>query len=128
MSMMNWPLRASGALLGHGRRRGLCGAGRKNIAVDLVHGDERGGHAGSALKEAAAVEALFFAKFVGHGEQPRFNLALSGILRIGIEFVAGDDLGRIGARSAIISDGINCAISSSLNNPLIIPLPDCVLT
>ena len=42
----------------------------------------------------AAVEALLAAEIVGHRQQPRFDLALPFVLRVGIEFVARDDLRR----------------------------------
>jgi hypothetical protein len=82
------------ALLGHRGRRGLRLAHLEQRTIDLVHRHERRRHAGGGLEEAAAVEALLGAEVVGHGEEPRFDLALPLVLRIGIEFVAGDDLGR----------------------------------
>jgi hypothetical protein len=42
----------------------------------------------------AAVQPLPAAEFVGHREQPGLDFALPLVLRIGIEFVAGHDLGR----------------------------------
>ena len=42
----------------------------------------------------AAVEALFAAEIVGHRQQPCLDLALPLVLRVGVKFVAGDDLGR----------------------------------
>ena len=90
---MNWSFSAL-ARSCHRRRRGLRLAHLEQRAVDLVHRDERRSHAGSGLEEAAAVEALLPAEIVGHREQPRFHLALPFVLRVGIEFVACDDLGR----------------------------------
>jgi hypothetical protein len=62
--------------------------------INLVHRDEGSRHAGGGLEEAAPVQTLLAAEIVGHVEQPRLDFALPFVLRIGIEFVAGDDLGR----------------------------------
>ena len=87
-------LERGGALLGHGRGGGLRLAHLEQRAVDLVHRHERRRHTGGGLEEAAAVQPLLAAEIVRHGEQARFDLALALVLRIGIEFVAGNDLGR----------------------------------
>ena len=87
-------LQRVGALLGHRRRRRFRLRHLEQRPINLVHRHERGGHAGRGLEEAAAVQALLAAEIVSHGKQPRFDLALPFILWIGIEFVAGDDLGR----------------------------------
>jgi len=65
-----------------------------NSGPYLVHRHEGGGHAGRGLEEFPAVQALLAAELVGHREQARLDLALSFVLRVGIELVAGDDLGR----------------------------------
>ena len=87
-------LERAGALLRHRRRGGFRAAHLEQRPVDLVHRHERGGHAGGGLEESAAVQALLAAEIVGHREQALLDLALPFVLRVGIEFVAGDDLGR----------------------------------
>ena len=83
-----------GALLGHRGRRGFRLGDIEQRPVDLVHRDEGRGHAGGGLEEPAAVQALLAAEIVGHRQQPGLDLALPFVLRVGIEFVAGHDLGR----------------------------------
>ena len=83
-----------GALLGHRGRGGFRARDIEQRPVYFVHGDERRGHAGGALEKPATVEALLAAEIVGHREQPCLDLALPLVLRVGIEFVAGDDLRR----------------------------------
>ncbi len=82
------------ALVGHRRGRGFRAAHLEQRTIDLVHRHEGGGHAGRGLEEFPAVEALLAAELVGHREQALLDLALPLVLRVGIEFVAGDDLGR----------------------------------
>ena len=94
MSMMNWSF---SALARSCAIAGVAASAVRHVEqrpIDLVHRHERRGHAGGGLEEPAAVQALLAAEIVGHREQPRFDLALPFVLRIGIEFVAGDDLGR----------------------------------
>ena len=94
MSMMNWSL---SALARSCAMAGVAASALRHIEqrpIDLVHRHERRGHAGGGLEEPAAVEPLLAAEIVGHGEQPRLDLALPFVLRVGIELVAGDDLGR----------------------------------
>ena len=62
-------LERRGALLGHGGGRGFRLAHVEDRAIDLVHRDERRRHAGGGLEEAAAIEALLAAEFVGHRQQ-----------------------------------------------------------
>ena len=94
MSMMNWSLNASARSWAIAGVAASALAHLEQRAVDLVHRDERRGHAGGGLEELAAVQPLLAAELVGHGEQARLDLALPLVLRVGIEFVAGDDLGR----------------------------------
>ena len=82
-----------GALLRHARRCRLGSACAKRSAVHLVHCNKGGGHACRCLEEAAAIQALLAANLVGHPEQPGFDLTLLFVLRVGIVFVAADDLG-----------------------------------
>jgi hypothetical protein len=85
-----------GALLRH-RRSGRFGLRHaEQRPVDLVHGEERGRHPGRGLEEPPAVEALLAAEVVGHRQQTLLDLALLGVLRIGIILVARHDLGRNG--------------------------------
>ena len=84
----------TGALLRHRGRSGFGLGHVEQRAIDFVHRDERCGHSGSGLKEAAAIEALFAAEIVGHRQQPRFDLALPFVLRVRIEFVTRNDLRR----------------------------------
>ena len=84
----------AGAFLRHCRRRGFRFGNIEQRPIDLVHRDERRRHAGGRLEKAAAVQPLPGAEIVGHGEQPRLDLALPFVLRVGIELVAGDDLRR----------------------------------
>ena len=94
MSMMNWSL---SALARSWAIAGVAASALRHLEqrpIDLVHRHEGGGHAGRGLEEPAAVQALLAAEIVGHREQPRLDLALPFVLRVGIEFVAGDDLGR----------------------------------
>ena len=94
MSMMNWSLSAPARSCAIAGRGGFRLGDIEQRPIDLVHRDEGCGHAGGGLEEAAAVQPLLAAEIVGHGEQPRLDLALPFVLRVGIEFVAGDDLGR----------------------------------
>jgi hypothetical protein len=84
----------AGALLRHRRRGGFRLRHVKQRPIDFVHRDERCGHAGRGLEKPAAIETLLSAEIVGHRQQPRFDLALPFVLRVGIEFVARDDLRR----------------------------------
>ena len=104
-----------GALLRHRRRRGFGLAHVEQRPVDLVHRDERRGHAGRGLEEPAAVETLLAAEIVGHRQQPRLDLALPFVLRVGIELVAGDDLRRDRRLVLHSSDGISAASSASVS-------------
>ncbi len=83
-----------GALLGHGGGRRLRPAHLEQRTVDLVHRHERGGHAGRALEESAAVDTLLAGELVGHREQASLDLLLPLVLRVRVELVAGDDLRR----------------------------------
>ena len=83
-----------GALLRHGRRRGLRPVDAEDRAEGVVHGDEGCRHAGGALKEGAAGEALLLAELVAHIEQARLHLALLLALGRRDVLVAGDDLRR----------------------------------
>ena len=59
-------LERGGALLGHGGGRGFRLAHVEDRAINLVHRNERRGHAGGGLEEAAPVEALLAPEIVGH--------------------------------------------------------------
>ena len=82
------------SLLGHRRRRGFRLGHVEQRSIDLVHRDKGCGHAGRGLEKSATIQTLLAAEIVGHGEHPRLDLALPLILRIGIEFVAGNNPGR----------------------------------
>ena len=81
-------------LLCHGRRRCFRLVDIEDRAERVVHGDEGGRHAGGALKEGAAAQALFLAELIAHVEQARFHLPLLFALGCRDVFVARDDLRR----------------------------------
>ena len=83
-----------GALLGHRRSGGFRWRDIEQRPINFVHRHKGRGHAGSGLEKPATVEALLAAEIVGHREQPGLDFALPLVLRIGIEFIAGHDLGR----------------------------------
>jgi hypothetical protein len=83
-----------GALLRHRRRRGFGRCYVEQRPVNLVHRHKGRGHAGRGLEKPPAIEPLLAAEIVGHCQQPRLDFALPLVLRIGVKFVAGDDLGR----------------------------------
>ncbi len=85
------PLRALGR---HIRRRRLGLADLEEAAKDLVHDQERGGHAGCGLKEPPARQALPPGEPVAQFLEPRFDLALLLGLRHRHVFVARHDLRR----------------------------------
>ena len=92
-------LQRNGALVGHLRRGGLRFGDREQLAVDLVHCQEGGRHAGCGLEEAAAADALALREAVAHFGQPVLDLLLLRGLAFREVFVAGDDLG--GDREAV---------------------------
>ena len=94
MSMMNWSFSAPARSCAIAGVAASAFVDVEQRPIDFVHRDERGGHAGGGLEEAAAVQPLLAAEIVGHRQQPRLDLALLFVLRVGIEFVAGDDLRR----------------------------------
>jgi len=113
--MMNWslsPLARSWAIAGV---RGFRGRRIEQRAVNLVHRDKGRGHAGRTLEEFSAAQALLAAEIVGHRQQPGLDLALPLVLRIGIELVAGHDLGRDRGLIGAQLDGINAASSASVS-------------
>ena len=81
------------SLLGHRRRRCFRLGHLEQRSIDLVHGDKGCGHASRSLEKSATIQALLAAEVVGHGQHPRLGLALPLVLRIGIKFVAGNNLG-----------------------------------
>ena len=84
----------SGALFSHRRCCRFRFGHVEQRSIDFVHRYEGSGHAGRGLEEFPAVQALLAAELVGHRKQSRLDLALPFVLRVGIEFIAGDDLGR----------------------------------
>ena len=85
-------LQRDGAFVGHLRSGGLGFGDREQLAVDLVHRQEGGGHAGCGLKEAAAADALAPGQTVAHFGQPVLDLLCLRGLAFGEIFVAGYDL------------------------------------
>jgi hypothetical protein len=82
----------------------LGGLGTRDVeqpAVDLVHGDERGGHAGGGREERATAHALLARQVVAERLHARFDLALRAGLRGGEVFVARHDLRRDRARERV---------------------------
>jgi hypothetical protein len=70
-----------GALVGHFRSLRFGGRGVEQQSVDLVHRDEAGGHAGGALEEAAAREALSGCDRIGHVDKAGLHFLLLRRLR-----------------------------------------------
>ena len=76
---------------------GLAGLGRRDledVAVDLVHGDERRRHAAARAEELPAVQAQPLGVGVGELVDPRLDPLLGGALRRRQILAVGDDLGR----------------------------------
>ncbi|MNC85089.1 hypothetical protein D3C83_06660 [compost metagenome] len=76
------------ALVGHLRRRRFRAAHRVERAVGVVHRDERRGHAGRALEERAAGDALLARELGAKLLHARLELALLLGLRTGHVLVA----------------------------------------
>jgi hypothetical protein len=81
-------------LVGHVRALGLGAAHAEDRPVDVVHRDERRGHAGGRLEEASAAHALVLRQLVAQLLDARLDLLLLRGLRRGRELVARDELGR----------------------------------
>lgn len=88
------PRQAARALAGHLRRACFGLADREHRAVDVVHRDERGGHAAGGLEEAAPGQPLVARQFGAELLDPPFECPLAGRLRGRREFIAGHRLHR----------------------------------
>jgi hypothetical protein len=82
------------AFVRHVRRRRFRAAHAEERSVDVVHRDERRGHAGRALEELAAREALVLRELATQLFHARFDPLLVLRLRARQEFVARDELRR----------------------------------